>query len=186
MATTRSGQTSNPTDAIGRFLRNAEANSQTLTSPDGKVLARQFLLSEQELTDATTYSIPDRHRIVSQLRLALADFYVHLERKKSIYGFDPVRALDLLGTSVESISDGEFHQGIVDLIAERGIGTSSSTGERPLVYPLSCRSRLSVAGRARMQSAWLPRLRPASNRSSFRSVRLLRTGTEFPSKGSCG
>jgi len=117
MATTRSGQTSNPTDAIGRFLRNAEANSQTLTSPDGKVLARQFLLSEQELTDATTYSIPDRHRIVSQLRLALADFYVHLERKKSIYGFDPVRALDLLGTSVESISDGEFHQGIVDLIA---------------------------------------------------------------------
>ena len=117
MATTRSGQTSNPTDAIGRFLRNAEANSQTLTSPDGKVLARQFLLSEQELTDATTYSIPDRHRIVSQLRLALADFYVHLERKKSIYGFDPVCALDLLGTSVESISDGEFHQGIVDLIA---------------------------------------------------------------------
>jgi hypothetical protein len=96
MANPGSTQASSPTEAAARWLRNVEASSQNLTSPQGKVLARQFVLNQQDLTDALMYSAADRHRIITQLRIALAYFYVHLKRKKSIYGFDPVRGLDLL------------------------------------------------------------------------------------------
>jgi hypothetical protein len=87
----------------------------SLTSPAGKVLARAFDLSAN-LATATVYSIPERQRIVEQLQLVLRYFYVHLERKKSIYGFDPVRALDLMAGSIETLSDSEFHQSIAQLI----------------------------------------------------------------------
>ena len=116
MSTGLPDQTAPSSEAMGRFLRDAEASGRTLKSPAGKVLARQFTFHTETLAAATKYSIPERHRIVGQLRLALVNFYVHLERKKSIYGFDPVRALDLLQPTVESISDAEFQQAIVDVI----------------------------------------------------------------------
>ncbi len=90
---------------------------RTLSSPAGKVLARQYQLRPGSLAAPPLYSTPERRRIVQQLRLALAEFYVHLERKKAIYGFDPVRALDLLLGCIETLSDGEFHESIVQIIA---------------------------------------------------------------------
>src|SRR5882724_4839066 len=85
----------NCADNSGWFQLESAAAGEITTSQDGKVLARQFALSNQPAVGAFVYSIPDRHRIVNQLRLILMNFYVHLERKKLQYGFDPVRALDL-------------------------------------------------------------------------------------------
>src|SRR4051812_37486605 len=103
MPTPLPDQTATTPEAMGRFLRDAEASARSLKSPAGKVLARQFAFRAEALAAATVYSVPERRRIVGQLRLALADFYVHLERKKSMYGFDPARALDLLEPSVGAI-----------------------------------------------------------------------------------
>jgi peptidase S41-like protein len=100
--------------------------SRSVMSPAGKILGRQFQLQRDIVAAATTYTIAERHLIVGQLRLALADFYVHLERKKLIYGFDPVRALDLLAPTVERVPDAEFHQSIVELVAR--------TRDRHLVF----------------------------------------------------
>lgn len=117
MATKNNDDASNATQALGQFLSEIEATAQGITSPAGKTLGRRFKLRPQTAAAATTYSIPERHRIVAQLRLALVDFYVHLERKKAIYGFDPVRVLDLLEPTIESIADSEFHESVVQLIA---------------------------------------------------------------------
>src|ERR1039458_9041155 len=103
--------------AMDRFVADAKATAKNLTSPAGQTIARQFNFSHAAAVSATVYSLPDRHRIVTMLRLALTGFYVHLERKKAIYGFDPVRALDLLEPSIDELSDSEFHQSIVDLVA---------------------------------------------------------------------
>jgi len=116
MATPLPNQTTPIGDSMGRFLREAQASGRNLKSPAGRVLGRQFIFDTDKLVAATTYSTPERHRIVDQLRLGLVNFYVHLERKKSMYGFDPVRALDLLGSSMESITDAEFHQSITQMI----------------------------------------------------------------------
>jgi hypothetical protein len=110
------GQTTSSSEAFTRFLSDAKASARSLQSPSGKVLGRQFTFRAETLAAATAYSIPERHRLVDQLRLALVDYYVHLERKKSIYGFDPVRALDLLKPTIETICDAEFQQAIVDVI----------------------------------------------------------------------
>jgi hypothetical protein len=104
-------------DEIGWFQLETAAAVEITTSQDGKVLARQFTLSNQPSVGAKVYPILARHRIVNQIRLILMNFYVNLERKKSQYGFDPVRALDLLGPLLESSTDAEFHQTIVQLVA---------------------------------------------------------------------
>ena len=102
---------------MAQFLESTQASSESLTSSTGKLLARKFNFDRKALISATVYPLPDRHRIVSMLRLCLADFYVHLKRKEAIYGFDPVQALDLLEPSIDKLSDAEFHQSIVDLVA---------------------------------------------------------------------
>ena len=97
---------------------------QLLTSPLGRPLARTFILrvSPQAVAGAadlstTIYPVPDRRRIVTQLRLVISDFYVHLAIKRAQYGFDPVRALELLSAEVENLPDAEFHQAVTQLIA---------------------------------------------------------------------
>jgi hypothetical protein len=104
-------------ETMHRFAADDKDGAEILTSPAGKTIARQFTFNRAAVVSATVYSIADRHRIMSELRLGLTGFYVHLERKKAIYGFDPVRALDLLEPSVNELTDSEFHQSIVDLIA---------------------------------------------------------------------
>jgi Peptidase family S41 len=104
---------------------------RTLTSPAGKALAREFDLAFSALVAAFTYSMPERHRIVKQLQLVLGGFYVHFERKKSIYGFDPLRALDLLAGTLETLSDGEFHQSIVQIITRTRDRHLSFYGKSP-------------------------------------------------------
>src|ERR1035437_5559821 len=103
--------------AMEQFVADAQATAKTVTSPAGKPIARRFDFNYASAVSATVYSQFDRHQIVSMLRLGLTSFYVHLERKKAIYGFDPVRALDLLEPSIDTLTDSEFHQSIVDLIA---------------------------------------------------------------------
>lgn len=99
----------------------------TLFSPAGKNLARRFQLCGDTLTAAASaYSISERHRIVQQLRIGLTEFYVHLERKRVQYGFDAVRSLELLEPSIDALTDGEFQQSIVQLIAR--------TRDRHLVF----------------------------------------------------
>src|SRR5260370_414345 len=115
---------------MGLFLQEVET-ARDITSSTGEVLARQFDFRAGALVAALTYTIPDRRHIIRQLRLALLDFYVHLERKQSIYGFNPVRALDLLAASLETMSDADFHQSIVQLIARCRDRHVAFTGKAP-------------------------------------------------------
>jgi hypothetical protein len=110
-------ETSGSTETMDRFAPYATVGAEILTSPAGRAIARQFTFNRAAVISATVYSIADRHRIVSELRLGLSAFYVHLERKKAIYGFDPIRALGLLEPSINQLTDSEFHQSIVDLVA---------------------------------------------------------------------
>jgi hypothetical protein len=110
-------ETSGSTETMDRFAPYATVGAEILTSPAGRAIARQFTFNRAAVISATVYSIADRHRIVSELRLGLTAFYVHLERKKAIYGFDPIRALGLLEPSINQLTDSEFHQSIVDLVA---------------------------------------------------------------------
>jgi hypothetical protein len=112
--------------AMERFIADAKSNAINLTSPGGKTIARLFTYTCAAAVSAVVYSVEDRRRIVNMLRLALTGFYVHLERKKAIYGFDPIRALDLLEPSIDGLSDSEFHQSVVDLI--------NRTRDRHLVF----------------------------------------------------
>ena len=93
----------------------AKAAGTPLRSPAGKLLATTFALPPSALA-GPMYPIADRRRLIDQLMLALGSFYVHLERKKAIYGFDPVRALALLAPRIDTISDAELHENLVELL----------------------------------------------------------------------
>jgi hypothetical protein len=99
---------------------SAVAGDQAATvirSPGGQVLATKFELSAAAVSAALIYPIADRRRMLDQTTFALDHFYVHLPRKKAIYGFDPVRALALLRLRVETLSDAEFHENFVEILA---------------------------------------------------------------------
>ncbi|AFY29052.1 periplasmic protease [Cyanobium gracile PCC 6307] len=110
---------------LGAIAAAGVGESRLLTSPLGRQLARQFVLDLSALTSAAAtgqvaaviYPLADRRQITAQLRLVIRDFYVHLGLKRAQYGFDPVRALELLSTEVENLSDAEFHQSITQLVA---------------------------------------------------------------------
>jgi hypothetical protein len=99
--------------------RGAEAGTMIagtpLLSPAGKLLATTFALPLAARA-IPVYPMADRRRLIDQLTLALGSFYVHLNRKKAIYGFDPVRALALLALKVDTMSDAEFHENLVELL----------------------------------------------------------------------
>lgn len=97
--------------------KSASAGATLIHSPGGKLLAKKFALTAPELAAAPVYPIADRRRILDQMSIALDDFYVHLNRKKAIYGFDAVRALGLLRLQVDTLSDAEFHENIVEIVA---------------------------------------------------------------------
>jgi hypothetical protein len=69
------------------------------------------------LAAVPVYPIADRLRLLDQVSLALDSFYVHLERKKTIYGFNPVRALGLLRLQAQPLTDAEFHENLVEILA---------------------------------------------------------------------
>jgi hypothetical protein len=117
---------------IPHDLRPAVDRERIVKSPAGKVLARQFSLNPELFATATVYSDDDRRCIMTQIRLALTDFYVFLERKRVKYGFDPVRALDMLELLLETMSDSEFHQSIVELIARTRDRHLAFYGREPL------------------------------------------------------
>ena len=105
-----------------------------LLSPAGKLLATTFALPLAARA-IPVYPMADRRRLIDQLTLALGSFYVHLNRKKAIYGFDPVRALALLALKIDTMSDAEFHENLVELLGRCVTGTSSSSAA-PLMVPL--------------------------------------------------
>ncbi|SDN39040.1 S41 family peptidase [Ensifer sp. YR511] len=86
-------------------------------SPGGKLLAKTFALPAAGLAVAPIYAFADRQRLVDQLTIALDSFYVNLNRKKAIYGFDPVRALGLLRLQLDAMTDAEFHENLVEILA---------------------------------------------------------------------
>lgn len=112
-------------ERLGSLAAEAVGEFRLLTSPLGRLLARQFVLDLSALTsaaatgqvDAVIYPLADRRQITAQLRLVIRDFYVHLNIKRAQYGFDPVRALELLSAEVENLSDAEFHQSVTQLVA---------------------------------------------------------------------
>lgn len=81
------------------------------------MLAKTYKLTTAELTVSSVYPVTDRDRLVDQFSIALDKFYVHLPRKKAIYGFDPVRALALLRLRLAEMSDAEFHESLTEIIA---------------------------------------------------------------------
>lgn len=95
----------------------AQKAEEIIRSPAGLEIAKTFLLGAATVDAAMVYSIEDRQRVLAQVSFALDNFYVHLPRKKSIYGFDPVRALALLRLRVEALTDGEFHESLVEILA---------------------------------------------------------------------
>ncbi|MGO6854988.1 S41 family peptidase [Rhizobium beringeri] len=98
--------------------QNGETQIETeIRSPGGKLLATTFSLQNAGFAAALIYSQSDRRRLIEQLSVALDGFYVNLNRKKAIYGFDPVRALGLLHLRVDELSDAEFHENIVEIVA---------------------------------------------------------------------
>jgi hypothetical protein len=97
--------------------RVSQPTETIIRSPGGQLLARTFVLALASVDAAPIYSVDDRQRLLSQLSLALDHFYVHLPRKKAIYGFDPVRALALLRLRADALTDAEFHESIVEIIA---------------------------------------------------------------------
>jgi hypothetical protein len=90
--------------------------TKIVTSPSGLTLARMFSLNSILASTLFIYPLADRQRLVQQLKIVLRDFYVHLELKKAQYGFDALRALDRLEPVLESLSDEEFHQSIIQLV----------------------------------------------------------------------
>jgi hypothetical protein len=118
------------THTLDLLLSNTTA-LRDITSPAGRILARAFDIQPSSLAAALTYSIAERRLIVDQLQLMLSGFYVHLERKKAIYGFDPVRALQLLEGAIETMTDGEFHQSITELVARTRDRHLVFTGKSP-------------------------------------------------------
>jgi hypothetical protein len=111
-------------ERLGAFAAAVTGEPRLLTSPLGRPLAREFDLRVSPQTVAvavdistTIYPVPDRRRIVAQLRLVISEFYVHLAIKRAQYGFDPVRALELLSAEVENLPDAEFHQAVTQLMA---------------------------------------------------------------------
>jgi hypothetical protein len=97
--------------------RGSHPTETIIRSPGGQLLARKFDLALASIGAAPVYSIDDRQSLLSQLSFALDRFYVHLPRKKAIYGFDPVRALALLRLRVDVLTDAEFHESLVEIIA---------------------------------------------------------------------
>lgn len=104
------------TGGVGK-KSGAKVGETLIRSPGGKLLAKTFALPVPRLAEAPVYPMADRRRLLGQLLIALDGFYVHLDRKKAIYGFDPVRALDLLGLQIEALSDAEFHENLVEILA---------------------------------------------------------------------
>jgi Peptidase family S41 len=97
--------------------RDSQVQDVTVVkSPAGLALARVFPPDLKPESNAAVYSLPDRQRIVEQLRLLLREFYVHLEMKKAQYGFDALRAVDRLEAIVPEISDADFHQSVIQVI----------------------------------------------------------------------
>ena len=89
---------------------------EIIRSPAGLEIAKTFALGVATVDAAMVYSVEDRQRVLAQVSFALDNFYVHLPRKKSIYGFDPVRALALLRLRGEALTDGEFHESLVEIL----------------------------------------------------------------------
>jgi Peptidase family S41 len=113
-----SSPTSDPAAKLIEEILQKSGGVCELKSPAGKLVGRAFNYDRGVIDSLVTYSPAERNLIVDQLRLALSQFYVHLERKKAIYNFDPVRALDLLVPTLEKLSNTEFHQSIIQLIAK--------------------------------------------------------------------
>jgi hypothetical protein len=95
----------------------AGQQAEIIRSPAGLEIAKTFALGGATVDAAMAYSVEDRRRVLAQVSFALDNFYVHLPRKKSIYGFDPVRALALLRLRGEALTDGEFHESLVEILA---------------------------------------------------------------------
>jgi hypothetical protein len=95
------------------------ADSWALKSPLGTTLAAAFPIGDR--LEPADFADPVRERrarrlLVEQLLLILRGYYVHLETKRARYGFDPVRALELLLADIDSMTASEFHQSIVQVV----------------------------------------------------------------------
>ena len=59
---------------------------------------------------STTWA--QRYDVIDTWSLLLAELYVHLPVKRSLYGYDVVRALEALRREVPLLTDAEFHRGL--------------------------------------------------------------------------
>lgn len=106
-----------PNSTVPKKRARTSGSESLIHSPSGKLLARTFALPAPSCSVAALYPYIDRLRLIDQLTIAFGQFYVHLERKKAIYGFDPVRALGLLRLQAGDLSDAEFHESLLQILA---------------------------------------------------------------------
>lgn len=69
----------------------------------------QLLSSGEDLTN------DERRTVIDTALFLLEDVYVHLPLKRAMHAIDPVQALKLLRRRVDSLSDRQFHNGMIDI-----------------------------------------------------------------------
>ena len=120
---------STPTAAVALYAPAREA--ELVLSPGGEIIARRFALGSAA-AEVKVYPGADRRRIVEQLILLLNGFYVHQTEKKARYGFDAAQALELLRGVIDGMTDAEFHESVVEVVARTRDRHLTFWGRSPL------------------------------------------------------
>jgi Peptidase family S41 len=87
--------------------------SSTRARVGAKAVAKDLIDLTGEIAPLTW---AQRLDIIDTWQFLLSDLYVHLSLKRSLYGFDPLRALEHLRTLVPILDDNGFHREMVHII----------------------------------------------------------------------
>src|SRR5262245_1387728 len=89
-----------------RPTRDAQTNLGAITTLE------QFLATTGTLTPA------ERTQLVDQAEIMLEMLYVHLPLKRSMHAIDPLQRLKLLRFRLESMSERQFHDEMIDIFVK--------------------------------------------------------------------
>ena len=74
----------------------------------GRPLSRVPGVPDDPSDPPVELTVPQRHDLVDLWCRLMADVYVHYEQKKSLYGYDPLRALQALRRQIPDLGSAEF------------------------------------------------------------------------------
>lgn len=82
-----------------------------------QVVGQKRIVTDDIVPDVAKLSWADRLDVLDVLMLLLDQIYVHLPLKRSLYGFDIIRALTGLRQQVTQIDDTQFHRELTSLVS---------------------------------------------------------------------